>query len=74
VLAWLWTEIGVVTLGMGALVVVPHMLQDDGRPILWFIRRVKKVPGRPDDLLLLAVDQSAHILALLGAALVASAA
>jgi Protein of unknown function (DUF3307) len=74
VLVWLGTEIGAAAVGIGALVVVPHLFQDDGRPILWFIRHVKHVPGRPSDLLLLAVDQSAHIVALLGAALVASAA
>jgi hypothetical protein len=74
VLVWLGTEIGAASLGVGALVVVPHMLQDDGRPVFWFIRRVKKVHGRPDALLVLAVDQSAHVVALLGAALVASAA
>jgi Protein of unknown function (DUF3307) len=74
VLVWLGTEIGAAAVGVGALVVVPHLLQDDGRPVFWFIRHVKKVSGRPDDLLVLAVDQSAHVLALLGAALVASAA
>jgi hypothetical protein len=73
VLVWLGTESGVAAVGIGALVVVPHLLQDDGRPVFWFIRHVKHVPGRPSDLLLLAVDQSAHVLALLGAALVASA-
>jgi hypothetical protein len=74
VLVWLGSEIGPAALGVGALVVVPHLLQDDGRPVFWFIRHVKRVPGRPSDLLLLAVDQSAHVVALLGAALVASAA
>jgi Protein of unknown function (DUF3307) len=74
VLVWLGSEIGAAALGVGALVVVPHLLQDDGRPVFWFIRHVKRVPGRPSDLLLLAVDQSAHVVALLGAALVASAA
>jgi Protein of unknown function (DUF3307) len=74
VLVWLGSEIGAAALGVGALVVVPHLLQDDGRPVFWFIRHVKRVPGRPSDLLLMAVDQSAHVVALLGAALVASAA
>jgi Protein of unknown function (DUF3307) len=73
-LVWLGSEIGAAAAGIGALVVVPHLLQDDGRPVFWFIARVKKVPGRPDDLLFMAVDQSAHVVALLGAALAASAA
>jgi Protein of unknown function (DUF3307) len=73
VLVWLGSEIGVAAVGVGALVVVPHLLQDDGRPVLWFIRHVKRSPGRPDEVLFMAVDQSAHVVGLLGAALVASA-
>jgi hypothetical protein len=73
VTVWMATEIGAAALAVAALVVVPHLLQDDGRPILWFIRRVKRVSGRPGDVLVVAVDQSAHVVALLGAALVASA-
>jgi uncharacterized protein DUF3307 len=72
-LAWLGSEIGAAAAAVGALVVVPHFLQDDGRPVLWFIARVKKVPGQPEELLFMAVDQSAHMVALLGAALVAAA-
>lgn len=72
-LVWLGSEIGAAAVGVGALVVVPHLLQDDGRPVLWFIARVKKVPGRPERLLVMVVDQSAHMVALLGAALVAAA-
>jgi hypothetical protein len=74
VTVWMATEIGAAAaVAVAALVVVPHLLQDDGRPILWFIRHVKRVPGRPGDVLVMAVDQSAHLVALLGAALVASA-
>ena len=73
-LVWLGSEIGAAAAGIGALVVLPHYLQDDGRPVLWFLARVKKVPGSPEELLFMAVDQSAHVVALLGAALVASAA
>jgi uncharacterized protein DUF3307 len=73
-LLWLGTEIGAVAAAVGALVVVPHLLQDDGRAVLWFIAHVKKVPHPPEQLLWVAVDQSGHVVALLGAALVASAA
>jgi hypothetical protein len=72
-LVWLGSEIGAAAVGVGALVVVPHFLQDDGRPVRWFIAHVKKVPGPPDRLLVMVVDQSAHMVALLGAALVAAA-
>jgi hypothetical protein len=73
-LLWLGGEIGATAVAVGALVVVPHLLQDDGRPVLWFMARVKKVPGTPEELLFMAVDQSAHVVALLGASLLASAA
>jgi hypothetical protein len=73
-LVWVAGEIGAAALGVAALIAVPHLVQDDGRPVLWFIARVKRVPGPPDELLFMVVDQSAHVVALLGAALVASAA
>ena len=73
-LVWLASEIGLAALGVAALIAVPHLVQDDGRPVLWFIARVKRVSGPPDELLFMVVDQSAHVVALLGAALVASAA
>jgi hypothetical protein len=71
-IVWLWTEIGAAALGIGALIVVPHLLQDDGRPVRWFTRRVKHSES-PDATLLIAVDQSFHLLALFGAALLAAA-
>jgi hypothetical protein len=73
-LIWLGSEIGAAAVGVAALVVVPHLLQDDGRPVLWLCARVKRMPERPEELLFMAVDQSAHVVALLGASLVASAA
>jgi hypothetical protein len=72
-LVWMATEMGAAAVAVGALVVVPHLVQDDGRAVLWFIAHVKKVRGPPERLLLMAVDQSWHMVALLGAALVASA-
>jgi hypothetical protein len=71
--AWLWSEIGAVALAIAAVIVVPHLVQDDGRPVRWFMTRVKHSED-PGDMLLVAVDQSLHVLALFGAALLAAAA
>ncbi len=72
-LIWLGTEIGAVAaLGVGALVAIPHLVQDDGRLVAAYMRRVKQVSD-PGELLAMSVDQSFHFVALLAAALVASA-
>jgi hypothetical protein len=71
-LAWLASDLGWATLAVAAVIAVPHLVQDDGRLLLGYIRRVKRTdPVTP--LLFLAVDQSFHVLALLGAALLAAA-
>jgi hypothetical protein len=71
-IVWLWPELGAAALGIGAVIVVPHLVQDDGRPVRWFALRVKHSPN-PEGTLLIAVDQSLHVVALLGAALLAAA-
>ena len=57
---------------VGALVAIPHLLVDDGTLVRIWLRGVKgttvPAPG-----LMIATDQSFHVLCLLGAALVASA-
>jgi hypothetical protein len=71
-LVWLWSEIGAAALAIGAVIVIPHLVQDDGRPVRWFTAKVKHSDA-PEAVLLTAVDQSLHVLALFGAALLASA-
>jgi hypothetical protein len=72
-LVWLGTEIGAAAaVGVGALVTLPHLVQDDGRLLASYMRRVKGV-REPSELLAMCVDQSFHFVALLVAALVASA-
>ena len=64
-LVWLADEIGVLAaLGTALLIALPHMLQDDGRLLDAFMRRVKGVEPQPGSVLLLAVDQSFHFVAL----------
>lgn len=63
-LVWLAADIGVpAALGTALLIAVPHMVQDDGRLLDAFMRRVKGVEPKPGGLLI-AVDQSWHVLAL----------
>lgn len=72
-LVWLATEIGPAAIGIGALVLVPHYLQDDGRAVTTYIARVKGTAGVSGGALFSAVDQSLHVLALFAVALLASA-
>jgi Protein of unknown function (DUF3307) len=45
-------------------IAVPHGLQDDGRPMRWWMRRVKHTEPQPG-VLAMALDQSFHLVALL---------
>jgi hypothetical protein len=73
-LVWLGSEIGAgAAVGIAALVTVPHLLQDDGRLLSLYIREVKRSTVRPDEFVFIAVDQSFHLLALFGTALLAAA-
>jgi hypothetical protein len=63
-LVWLAGDSGVLAaLGTALLIALPHMVQDDGRLLDAFMRRVKGVEPKPGGLLI-AVDQSWHVLAL----------
>lgn len=57
---------------IGIVVAVPHWVQDDGRLLGAYMARVKRSPD-PSPGLRIAVDQSFHVLALFGAALLAAA-
>jgi hypothetical protein len=72
---WLWVDgrPGAWSIGLAALIVVPHVLQDDGRLLIRYIRFVKRSQATPGDRLFVMVDQSFHILALFGVALLAIA-
>ena len=72
VLVWLADDLGAQVLGVAALIYVPHMLQDDGWAIRAYMRSVKHT--EPDDhpVLVVAVDQSAHVVVLALTALLIS--
>jgi hypothetical protein len=72
-LAWVAAETTLVrAVAVGALIAVPHLLVDDGRLVSAWLLRVKHVRD-PALALRIAVDQSFHLICLLGAALVAAA-
>jgi hypothetical protein len=59
-------------IAIGVLVGIPHLLIDDGTFVRFWLREIKGAP-RPGAGLVIATDQSLHVLCLLGAALVAAA-
>jgi hypothetical protein len=73
-LIWIGAEIGAGwAVGVGALVAIPHFLQDDGRALDAYMRSVKGVGENPPPGLRLAVDQSGHFIALFLLALLTTA-
>lgn len=64
-MVWLATEYSLITVALLLTVIaVPHGLQDDGRPIKWWMRTVKHTDAVPG-MLAIFVDQSFHLVALL---------
>jgi hypothetical protein len=57
---------------VAALIAVPHLLIDDGRMVSFWLRDIKHVPEASMGLRI-AVDQSFHVVCLLGVSLVAAA-
>ena len=72
-LAWLAGDLGAAgTAALAAGVFLPHLVQDDGRLLGAYVRTVKHTEPAPG-MLMLAVDQSFHLLVLFGLALAAGA-
>jgi hypothetical protein len=69
---WLWDTDGPAVFGVAALIAIPHLIQDDGRLLYAYARAVKKADLGANRGLALAVDQSFHVLALFGTALLAA--
>ena len=64
-LIWLAGDLGFLeTIGVALLIALPHMIQDDGRLLDIYMRRIKGVGDPKPGGLLIAVDQSFHLLAL----------
>jgi hypothetical protein len=72
-LAWIARRTSVQrALMVGGAVAIPHLLVDDGRLVEVWVREVKRA-SQPPPALTVAVDQSFHVICLLGAALLAAA-
>ena len=70
---WLAGDLGAAgVLGIAALVLIPHLVQDDGRLLMRYIEVVKRTRVERNQPLFVMVDQSFHAIALFAAALVAS--
>ncbi len=70
-LAWLAGDLGAGgTAALAAGVFIPHLVQDDGRLLSSYVRTVKHTEPAPG-MLMLAVDQSFHLLVLFGLAVAA---
>ena len=71
-LVWIGLETSVLrAVAVGALVAATHLVIDDTRLVSVWLRKVKRAAD-PATALSIAVDQSFHILCLLGAALIAA--
>jgi hypothetical protein len=69
---WLAGEIGAASIGIAVLILVPHLVQDDGRLVQNYMRVVKRSTAAKGDFVAIAVDQSFHFLALFAVALLAA--
>lgn len=69
---WLADDLGGWVAAVAAAVVLPHLAQDDGRLVNFYMRAVKHTRAAPADFVTIAVDQSLHIVVLFAIALAAS--
>jgi Protein of unknown function (DUF3307) len=70
---WLWQESGALVLGLAALLFATHVVEDDGRLLHGYVRRVKHTDPAKHPMVTVAVDQTFHVLVLFGLALLAVA-
>jgi hypothetical protein len=68
---WLADDLGAGVVLVAALVAGPHMVQDDGRLVDLYLRRVKRCDPKSVPGVRAAVDQVFHLLALFALAIVA---
>ena len=69
-LIWVGSELGALeAVATGVAVALPHMIQDDGRLLLAYSGVVKKASPKPGEPLFMMIDQSFHLVALFGLAL-----
>ena len=72
-LIWLADDIGAWVLGVAVLIFVPHFIQDDGRALRAYVLRFKGAGAYANTQVVLAVDQTFHLVTLFGIALLVAA-
>jgi len=72
-LVWISTALGWQALFIAAAVVIPHLVQDDGRLLRLYLLRVKGMEPSAHPTVAVLVDQALHMVALFGAALLVTA-
>ena len=72
-LIWMSDDLGAGVVWVAGLIFVPHVIQDDGRLLSWFIFNVKGCTEESAREIYTPVDQSFHVLTLFAIALVAGA-
>jgi hypothetical protein len=70
VFAWVAAERDLAAaVGTAALIALPHLVQDDGRLLAVYARRVKGLSAASGELSMVSLDQSVHVLTLFAIAL-----
>lgn len=65
-LVWIGDEIGALeAVGIGAVIAIPHLIQDDGHLLARYIRLVKGKDALEERSVIATADQSFHMVALL---------
>jgi hypothetical protein len=73
-LVWMAEDLGAGVAWVAAAVFIPHLVQDDGRLLTWFVYQVKGATDQTAPLVFKPVDQTFHIVALFALAIGAAAA
>jgi hypothetical protein len=71
-IAWIASNSTALAFGLLPVIFIPHLIQDDARPLIAWNRRVKGGSPPPGDPVYMAIDQSFHIVCLFGTALLAT--
>jgi hypothetical protein len=72
-LVWLWDDLGAGVFAVAALVFGTHLVQDDGRLIDRYVVHVKRTDPSRHPAVMVAVDQTLHLVVLFGLALLVAA-
>jgi len=70
---WLWGDIGAAVLALAAVIFATHLVQDDGRLLDRYAVGVKRTNPRSHPAVMVAVDQTLHVVVLFALALATTA-